>query len=105
MDVNSLVVTIGNDPLRERVKHIFFAVCDLDPIIQRERLQELCGSDEALLREVEQLLENDIAESLFDTESPAPKDEWIGRTLQNYRILERIGEGGWGSFIEAKMSG
>ncbi len=81
---------------RERVKQIFHAVCDLDPASQRPRLEEMCGGNPDLLRDVETLLENDVEESIFGEETRVAPVDWTGRKVQSYQILERIGEGGMG---------
>jgi len=78
---------------QQDVKRVFAEVCDLDPERRRSRLDELCGKDLELRREVERLLKYDLADSLFAYESESegsgdvPKeDEWIGRTIQSYEI-------------------
>jgi hypothetical protein len=50
------------------VKRIFAEVCDLDRETRRDRLDQLCGSDLQLRREVERLLQHDVADSIFETD-------------------------------------
>lgn len=92
---------------QRKVKWIFAEVCDLDPDIRRSRLDALCGNDLPLRRAAERLLQYDCADSIFEGDmdecdsgvsrvnAPRP-DEWIGRTVQSQKILERIGQGGMG---------
>ena len=96
MDSQSNAATNRRLSAREEIKRIFFATCELDPADRETRLRELCGSNATLKREIEQLLENDLSESLFDSDIPDLQDQWIGKTVQSYRIIERIGVGGMG---------
>lgn len=68
-------------------------------------LQAVCGEDKALRARLEALL---AAHELPATELASPEtstaeaaagihdlDEAVGQTLGRYKLLERIGEGGW----------
>ena len=94
--LRSPVPFLPASPYREQVKQIFLAVCDLDRSSQRQRLEEMCGGNPDVLRDVETLLENDDDESLFGKETRAVPVDWSGKKVQSYQILERIGEGGMG---------
>jgi eukaryotic-like serine/threonine-protein kinase len=110
-----------------RVKKIFLEVCDLEPEIRWQRLEELCGNDPKLRREVERWLKHDLLDSIFD--SPASSagqavgeagqavvehesaswgataeilDPWIGRTVQSYKLLALVGRGGMGVVYRAE---
>ncbi len=82
-------------------------MCDLTHPARERRLIELCGNNLELRRAVERLLQNDVMESPFEDDvaledfGPGSRyipatDEWIGKTIQSYKIREWLGEGGMG---------
>ncbi len=64
-----------------------------------------CGADAVLAREVGQLLEAAVrAEKGFDAPSASQRDDVIGARIGPYHVLERIGEGGFGSVYMAEQT-
>lgn len=93
-----------------RIEKAFEAVADLSPAEATARLDEVCGGDAELRREVESLLAFDgLGEGaarqavLEQVGSLAGEqdDSWVGRRLGNYRITRVIGAGGMGTVFEA----
>jgi eukaryotic-like serine/threonine-protein kinase len=93
----------------QRIDELFRTVADR-PLVEREAyLTRACGDDEALRREVLELLAlgtaddflaNPIKRAAQAVTSDAP-DEWLGQRIGPYRVLRLIGRGGMGAVYEA----
>ena len=78
---------------------------------QAEYLSQVCGGDSALRERVEHLLESQRAESQF-LESPAMATtsnsvglhEQPGTRIGRYKLLQKIGEGGFGVVYMAEQT-
>src|SRR5215203_1914397 len=96
----------------KRVEEIYHAVAELPPDERKIFLQESCGGDAALRREVESLLAfENSSDSLLD-ESPKTlaaevfdlpeNSKIIGSKINQYKILSLLGEGGMGAVYLAR---
>jgi len=99
-------------PQRPGQDEIFNAAAEIvDPTQRSAYLDEVCGDDAGLRAEIEDLLERDLAEASF-LESPPPgledtllhaPSEQPGDTVGPYKLLQEIGEGGFGVVYMAEQ--
>jgi Serine/threonine protein kinase len=98
----------------QQVDKIFQAAIELGPDERTDFLNETCGTDEELRREVESLISSDserlslfdapafeTAVGLFATDQPELKE---GQVLGNYKIISLLGVGGMGEVYLAEDS-
>ncbi len=96
----------------QKVKGLFDAVVELSPIERKRFLDNSCGSDDELRREVENLLDSDANAKSF-LENPAaeevasliiepPKNHEAEKSFGHYEIIRQIGAGGMGEVYLAR---
>ncbi|MGD8450521.1 MAG: protein kinase [Phycisphaerae bacterium] len=102
-------------PLWRRVQTVFEQISAAAPEDRAAVLDEACGDDAALRREVESLLDHDAraADSFLaspalpfrpaDDDVPAWADNLIDRRIGRYTITRLIGHGGMGCVFEARQ--
>jgi len=101
-------------PAEHSAEALFYKALE-QPVEQRERfLVEACGTDASLRAAVEELLRADHEAGAFlSGTSPAPggfeaelarlKPEEAGERIGNYKLLQQIGEGGFGTVWMAEQ--
>lgn len=102
------------DPVRlKQIEDIYHAALEASPEDLDSFLDESCGGDEILLREVQSLLTFDTTSGNFLDGSPGSlaaemfanrkkKGSLINETIGHYRVISLIGEGGMGEVYLAQ---
>ena len=101
-------------PPAKRADELFLDAVELTAEQREAFLQEHCGDDDALRREVESLLRHDGGAAFLDAgaiairaadvlESAQEPDQAIPPQFDGYRILRRIGQGGMATVYEARQ--
>ena len=103
-----------SDP-QVNLKSIFNHALELGPEVERPRyLDEACGDDDVLRAEVEALLQAHAHAAGFLDEpssgwrpvpdtAPLAGADAVGTRIGRYKLLERIGEGGFGVVFMAEQ--
>ena len=95
----------------QKVKNVLYAALEMDPAARSSFLDEECGNDLELRREVEALiaahsaadgLESPAVERMAAIVSDEQTDEMTGQTLGHYEVIEKIGAGGMGEVYAAR---
>jgi serine/threonine protein kinase/tetratricopeptide (TPR) repeat protein len=99
---------------QDRAKSIFLNAADIASLAEREAyLDAQCGSDEALRREVADLLSHHAqaqvflespASAILDTVDAPSLSECPGTLIGPYKLLQQIGEGGMGAVWMAEQT-
>ena len=106
-----------NQPVMDRwttVKRIHQSALDVDPSKRAAFVDELCGGDETLRREVHSLLtyatdaETFLEQPAADIATAPPSEPHettlVGRTVSHYQVLSLLGAGGMGEVYLARDS-
>jgi len=109
-----------SSPQWQKIEEIFEAVVDLPAAKRDAYLAEVCGADENLRREIEQLLsadehasdfiespiigENTLARLLPDTIDDSVAPHFIGRRIGAYQLVRELGRGGMGAVFLARRA-
>src|SRR4029453_11013262 len=104
-----------NQPVMDHwttVKRIHQSALDIDPSERAAFVDESCGGDETLRREVESLLtyaaeaESFLERPAVDIAPTAPEESHeatlVGRTISHYQVLSLLGAGGMGEVYLAR---
>src|SRR5215216_937133 len=96
----------------QQIEQLFHAALERTPQERIAFVEQACGGDEELRREVESLLPYDDQARDFIETPPAnvaaailaagPEQSMVGRTLGHCRILSRLGAGGMGEVYLAE---
>src|ERR1700733_12162692 len=95
---------------------IFAAALDLPAEERAAYLAKVCGVDAELRRRLEGRLKDHLTsmedsavrpidpDATISTEAVLPREEMIGETIGHYTLVEKLGEGGFGSVYVAEQS-
>ena len=79
-----------------RIEYLYHLALEREEEQRPAFLEQACGGDESLRREVESLLSNDGPDEVLDRPAAHLLVESTGTVVGHYRLLQRIGEGGMG---------
>jgi serine/threonine protein kinase len=90
----------------ERERAVFLGALEIKPDQREAYLQEACGGDAPLRRRAEALLAayGDESDTLDDAAALSEFELPVGTLIGRYRLLNQIGEGGFGVVYEAEQT-